>query len=207
MSAGRAAASDLAVRGGKSGLHGNTVPDNVRRGQPQGQRHRKQTAPGCVPGVRVKGCGKSAPRTRQRGRHGKPHREQNRIGTTGALSRASQAGFQAGRPGWLLETVGDDRPRGMAATSGISRPGPYKTRLTGRLTPFLSALVPGWPIESGRRPASDKLRAQPGRLRSAGPELYPTCITCNRFDPSARRFQPSPAQRERRKGQAFLTLR
>ena len=85
MSAGRAAASDLAVRGGKSGLHGNTVPDNVRRGRPQGQRHRKQTAPGCVPGVRVKGCGKSAPRTRQRGRHGKPHREQNRIGTTGAL--------------------------------------------------------------------------------------------------------------------------
>ena len=31
-------------------------------------------------GVRVKGCGKSAPRTRQRGRHGKPHREQGQIG-------------------------------------------------------------------------------------------------------------------------------
>ena len=37
--------------------------------------------PGFAP-VRVKGCGKSAPRRRQRGRHGKPHREQNRIGTT-----------------------------------------------------------------------------------------------------------------------------
>ena len=33
--------------------------------------------------VRVKGCGKSAPRGRQRQRHGKPRREQNRIGTTG----------------------------------------------------------------------------------------------------------------------------
>jgi hypothetical protein len=50
------------ARGGKSGLHGMTVPDNVRRGRPQGQCHRKQTAPGS--GVRVKGCGKSAPRTR-----------------------------------------------------------------------------------------------------------------------------------------------
>src|SRR5262249_62275965 len=26
-------------RGGKSGLHGRTVPDNVRRGQPQGKCH------------------------------------------------------------------------------------------------------------------------------------------------------------------------
>src|ERR1700751_6201160 len=31
--------------------------------------------------VRVKRCGKSAPRVRQRNRHGKPHREQDRIGT------------------------------------------------------------------------------------------------------------------------------
>src|SRR5258707_1472776 len=31
--------------------------------------------------VRVKRCGKSAPRLRQRNRHGKPHREQDRIGT------------------------------------------------------------------------------------------------------------------------------
>jgi len=31
--------------------------------------------------VRVKGWGKSPPRDRQRDRHGKPHREQNRIGT------------------------------------------------------------------------------------------------------------------------------
>src|ERR1051325_1372312 len=30
--------------------------------------------------VRVKGCGKSAPRRRQRRRQGKPHREQDQIG-------------------------------------------------------------------------------------------------------------------------------
>ena len=38
-------------------------------------------------GVRVKGWGKSPPRGRQRTRHGKPHREQNRIGTARALPR------------------------------------------------------------------------------------------------------------------------
>ncbi|SCY68687.1 hypothetical protein SAMN02927923_01966 [Microvirga guangxiensis] len=40
-----------------------------------------------IPEVRVKGCGKSAPRTQQCGRHGKPHQEQNRIGTTGVRAR------------------------------------------------------------------------------------------------------------------------
>ncbi len=53
--------------GGKSGLHGNTVPANSRRGRPQGQCHREQTArapqdPSGGRRVRVKGCGKSAPR-------------------------------------------------------------------------------------------------------------------------------------------------
>ncbi len=72
------------------------MPANGRRGQPQGKCHRKQTAPplvrlasvACIQrwsrsngGVRVKGWGKSPPRDRQRKRHGKPHREQDRIGT------------------------------------------------------------------------------------------------------------------------------
>jgi hypothetical protein len=39
--------------------------------------------------VRVKGCGKSAPRAWQQERHGKPHREQDQIGTArpAALAR------------------------------------------------------------------------------------------------------------------------
>ena len=32
-------------RRGKSGLHKATVPGNPRRGQPQGKRHREETAP------------------------------------------------------------------------------------------------------------------------------------------------------------------
>ena len=72
------------------------MPDNVRRGRPQGKRHRDRTACGqelrLLPQVRVKRCGKSAPRTRQRGRHGKPHREQNRIGTT-LTARAGRGRF------------------------------------------------------------------------------------------------------------------
>src|SRR6185369_8215164 len=65
-----------------------------------------------------KGCGKSAPRLRQRRRHGKPHREQDRIGAAHGLARSS-------RPGWLLEARGDAGPRGMVAQSreGWTEPG------------------------------------------------------------------------------------
>jgi hypothetical protein len=75
--------------GGKSGLHGDTVTANGRRGRPQGKCHRKQTASGS-PEVRVKGCGKSAPRGRQRTRHGKPHREQDQIGMAGRAATRRQ---------------------------------------------------------------------------------------------------------------------
>ena len=94
---------------GKSGLHGNTVPGNARRGRPQGKCHRKQTArPASASRVRVKGWGKSPPRDRRRDRHGKPHREQNRIGTTRG---SPQACFRASRPGRLREASGNGRPR------------------------------------------------------------------------------------------------
>ena len=60
------------------------MPGNARRGRPQGKCHRKQTARiASATRVRVKGCGKSAPRCRQRRRQGKPHREQDQIGTVG----------------------------------------------------------------------------------------------------------------------------
>ena len=83
-------------RGGKSGLHGQTVPDNVRRDEPF------WAGPGTVPqrtdrlgalrlaAARVKRCGKSAPRFRRRKRHGKPHREQDRIGTARERSPLSR---------------------------------------------------------------------------------------------------------------------
>jgi len=84
---------------GKSGLHRHTVPDNTRRGRPQGKCHRERTA-SPTPlsparggrdkgGARVKRCGKSAPRLRQRRRQGKPHREQDRIGTATRAVRES----------------------------------------------------------------------------------------------------------------------
>src|SRR3546814_5991690 len=41
---GRSPARRKRRAGGKSGLHGNTVPGNARRGRPQGKCHRKQTA-------------------------------------------------------------------------------------------------------------------------------------------------------------------
>ena len=74
------------------------MPGNARRGRPQGKCHREQTAGARLRGlpVRVKGCGKSAPRRRQRRRHGKPHREQDQVGTAApAFARRRQARFRA----------------------------------------------------------------------------------------------------------------
>jgi len=85
----------------------------------------------------VKRCGKSAPRFRQRKRHGKPHREQNRIGTATRAVRESDnsAGrCQARRPGRLLEAMCEHGPRGMAVTYRLRKHAvPYRTRLTGWL--------------------------------------------------------------------------
>jgi len=47
---GRAVALALRRGGGKSGLHDDEAAGNARRGRPQGQRHRKQTAQGFGPG-------------------------------------------------------------------------------------------------------------------------------------------------------------
>src|SRR5579871_5511084 len=48
--------------------------------------------------VRVKRCGKSAPRGRQRTRHGKPHREQDQIGTAYTCFRVAVRVGRARRP-------------------------------------------------------------------------------------------------------------
>jgi hypothetical protein len=71
--------------------------------------------------ARVKGCGKSAPRRRQRRRHGKPRREQDRIGATRARQRA-QARLRARCSGWLHEAASNGRPRGMADTRVVKSP-------------------------------------------------------------------------------------
>ena len=42
------AGSGSTIGGGKSGLHGNTVPVNGRRGRPQGKCHRNHTARASV---------------------------------------------------------------------------------------------------------------------------------------------------------------
>src|SRR5580704_12692 len=90
-----------------------------------------QPSPACGGGiregeVRVKRCGKSAPRVRQRKRHGKPHREQDRIGAATRAIRASEntAGrCQARRPGRLLEAMCKRCPRGMAVTYRLPQAG------------------------------------------------------------------------------------
>ena len=116
-------------RGGKSGLQwtrcqvipgGREPTESATESKPP--KRRKVLA-------RVKRCGKSAPRTWQHGRHGKPHLEQGQIGKShGNVQRGSRV-----LPGRLLEGCGDAAPRGMIALD--------KTRLTGQLPPSLAAVT------------------------------------------------------------------
>jgi len=135
---GRSAPRPKGGRGGKSGLHGPTVPDNVRRGGPFGGCFRDSATenrpprPRCVlAAARVKRCGKSAPRRRQRRRHGKPHREQDRIGTARRLRGPDRSGsaVRVGCQTRRATGVPEEWPSRPAACAA----GPYRTRLTGRL--------------------------------------------------------------------------
>lgn len=102
--------------------------------------------------VRVKGCGKSAPRGRQRSRHGKPHREQDRIGAGRLMGNHGPTGVSACRPGWSREATGDRRPRGMA----IPRPAVRKDTGLGT-EPGLQAICRFFPSFAAERP--DSVRA------------------------------------------------
>ncbi len=120
------AALRLRAGRGKSGLHGGTVPGNARRGRPQGQCHRKYTAkPVRFTGraARVKRCGKSAPRSRQRRRQGKPHREQDQVGAAGTGSnprcRADlRAAVRVGRTRRLATGVLEEWPSPLSKALG-----------------------------------------------------------------------------------------
>src|SRR5262245_55945155 len=155
--AAQAGFAAIARGGGKSGLQGSTVAANSRRGRPQGKCHREQTAGAGQPAeARVKRCGKSAPRCRQRQRHGKPQREQDRIGAArvSGATPASSA-ILARRPGWLLEVRSNPRPRGMAVAEGQpSRQNPayrpagkyasdavQRTRVLARLGPMTTVTL------------------------------------------------------------------
>ena len=147
------------------------MPDNVRRGRPQGKRHRDRTA-ACRElrlsrAVRVKRCGKSAPRTRQRGRHGKPHREQNRIGTM-LLARAGRGLFRALSSGLVARGAQQcaSQRNGRHVGGAISRPS--KTRLTGRLAPHVFR----------------QQRVIPGDRR----ETRDPCLNCSGMDPGSARL-------------------
>jgi hypothetical protein len=87
-----------------------------------------ESKPPRFAGVRVKGCGKSAPRVRQRTWQGKPHREQNLIGTARARPRSRLQ---------IAVRVGCSRHAAMRAPeewpSRRLQNLPYRTRLTGRL--------------------------------------------------------------------------
>jgi len=89
---------------------------------------------GIIWAVRVKWCGKSAPRCRQRWRQGKPHREQDQVGAAGTISQIwCQADLRA------AARVGRARRSATNAPDEWPSPPPRlarrrdRTRLTDRL--------------------------------------------------------------------------
>ena len=128
---GRTVASRLRAYRGKSGLH--RAGCQVTPGQRELTASATESRPPMAPQgdqVRVKGCGKSAPRTRQRGRHGKPHREQNRIGATSPFPRGSGQAHSPGQSPGLVARGGRQRPSqrngchvGARERSGPTEPG------------------------------------------------------------------------------------
>ena len=92
--------------------------------------------------ARVKWCGKSAPRRRQRRRQGKPHREQDQVGAAGIPERSEMPGGPSRRrSGRSHEAFGDGRPRGMAITALWETRERDRTRLTRRLA------LPRWTLQ------------------------------------------------------------
>ncbi len=81
--------------------------------------------------ARVKGCGKSAPRDRQRKRHGKPHREQDRIGTARPCDEQGQGMVDA--PTVRVGCLSVSATARLEEWSPSSRKGMDRTRLTGPL--------------------------------------------------------------------------
>ena len=113
-----------------SGLTGDTRRRSVGR-LADGQCHRKLDRQRRKPLVRVKRCGKSAPREAQATRHGKPHRVQGQIGNRGVARFASPLNG-AGFGYWLLRQMilsarkGADKIRLTALPKSLLRPSAFR---------------------------------------------------------------------------------
>ncbi len=91
--------------------------------------------------VRVKGCGKSAPQGRQRFWHGKPHLEQDQVGTMASWAWAQGAGLF---PGWSFGSVARGARRRASQRNGHPAAcfpqAVDRTRLTGHLIALSTTL-------------------------------------------------------------------
>src|SRR5271170_6656629 len=105
---GQTVAVCLQAHGGKSGLHRARCQVTPGRREPTESATERYRLSGVqAPPVRVKWCGKSAPRGWKHPWHGKPHLEQDQIGKRAAI--VATCGPH-GLPGRSLELHGDMQP-------------------------------------------------------------------------------------------------
>lgn len=102
----------------------------IRSGGGDPRESATESKPPQPAAVRVKGCGKSAPLGRRRPRHGKPRREQDRIG---AYSEAAMLPRPVSGSSPGLVARGGRQPPSQRNGHRARETAPYRTRLTGRL--------------------------------------------------------------------------
>jgi len=130
------------------------VPANCRRGRPQGQCHRKQTARAPTIGLRRStgrpaGKGETVRQKRtaplatgaagQTPPGARPNRGGRRHGTKTHFVPMAAEAFPPRRPGWSREACREARPRGMAVSCDPGKPGWHGQnpayRPSGAITP------------------------------------------------------------------------
>ena len=160
------------LRGGKSGLHGSgwLLTTTGREARESATESKPPPLSGAA--VRVKGCGKSAPRAWRQVRHGKPHPEKGRIGGRGDDPRQSPPGrpFEAARERGPRERVapplGEDRTR-------LTRPPPSTSSAPARRTLGVTRGPEVGPAGAGPGPRERCSNGGPGVWRFLPGSLEP----------------------------------
>jgi len=145
--------------------------------------------------ARVKWCGKSAPRRRQRRRQGKPHREQDQVGAaggaglrSGAAGRACRAAARVGRVRRSVTNVPDEWPSPPPLRGG-TEPGLQAVwhlnlkqlffRFLVEFLPDLPGLKPS-PPATGLYTCATRVKGRAGCSRRASDAVFAALPECYR---------------------------
>lgn len=184
------------------------MPVNGRRGRPQGKCHRKQTATIRLAGfgVRVKGWGKSPPRDWQQERHGKPHREQDRIGTVRGetLEGCFRLTVRVGCVRHMATCAQDEWPPRSRLARGEGHTEPGLQASWQFLSPDVKRSLLNSQVAPSGAPVDSRLFSDPSAIATSRPMTWPASRFVSRRSCPATSRLPSralPPARSRPRGE------